>query len=399
MNTSNRRLARADGGANVARLREVMGGSARLGADLRDQRLRQGRELADAAARLRIGTDYLGAMEEGRFDDLPGRVYAVGFLRSYAEFLGLDGALFVERLRTEGGGPTGPIELSFPEPMAPPSLPTGRILAVTLVLAVVVVFAWMRVQDGIMSISDPVEPVPAELVPEAAQPVEPAVAAVPAEAVPPASPPADAAPSAPAPEVTVLPAAEAGLPYEPPVAAEPEPAPPAPSVTVPAAPVIVVTDGIEATAEAPVATTPATTPTTTATTAPTTTPTTTATTAPTTTPTTTDEATPIAVAPTDYVPTVYGRGNAGRVELRATEETWIQVTAADGATVFTRVLRPGDAYRVPDRAGLSLRTGNAGGLEVVVDGAALGPLGGLGEIRRGIALDPDSLKAGTAGGG
>lgn len=383
MNTSNRRLARADGGANVARLREVMGGTARLGADLRDQRLRQGLELADAAARLRIGTDYLGAMEEGRFDDLPGRVYAFGFLRSYAEYLGLDGDLFVERLRIEGGGPTGPTELSFPEPMAPPSLPTGRIIAVTLVIAVVVVLAWMRVQDGIMSISDPVEPVPAELaaVPEAAPPVEPAVA-VPAEAVAvaPASPPVEAAPSVPAPEVTALPAAEAGLTYEPPVEAEPEP--PAPPVTVLAAPEIVVTDGIEATPEVP---TPSI--------APTTTPTTT----PATTPTTTDEAT--LVAPTDYVPTVYGRGNAGRVELRATEETWIQVTASDGAAVFTRVLRPGDAYRVPDRAGLSLRTGNAGGLEVVVDGAALGPLGGLGEIRRGIALDPDSLKAGTAGGG
>ena len=62
--------------------------------------------------------------------------------------------------------------------------------------------------------------------------------------------------------------------------------------------------------------------------------------------------------------------------MRATADSWIQVRDADHSMLFTGVLKPGESYRVPDRPGLSLRTGNAGGLDVTVDGKpapALGP--------------------------
>jgi cytoskeleton protein RodZ len=60
------------------------------------------------------------------------------------------------------------------------------------------------------------------------------------------------------------------------------------------------------------------------------------------------------------------------------------------------VLKSGEVYTVPARQGLSLRTGNAGALEIAVDGKAAPSIGGIGALRRDVALDPGELAAGTA---
>ena len=59
--------------------------------------------------------------------------------------------------------------------------------------------------------------------------------------------------------------------------------------------------------------------------------------------------------------------------------------------LITRILYVGDSYRVPDRSGLTLITGNAGGLKIIVDDVEVPPLGPLGAVRRGVLLDPESL--------
>ena len=60
------------------------------GAMLRQQREALGLDLTDVAAMLRIKPAYLEALEAGRPDELPGAVYAIGFIRAYADYLGLD---------------------------------------------------------------------------------------------------------------------------------------------------------------------------------------------------------------------------------------------------------------------------------------------------------------------
>ena len=67
-----------------------------IGSSLRDARLRQGLDLADAERATKIRTRYLEALEDERFEILPAQTYVKGFLRSYAEFLGLDGQLYVD---------------------------------------------------------------------------------------------------------------------------------------------------------------------------------------------------------------------------------------------------------------------------------------------------------------
>lgn len=67
-----------------------------IGNSLREARVRQGLELGDAEQATKIRTKYLRGLEEERFEVLPAQTYVKGFLRSYAEFLGLDGQIYVD---------------------------------------------------------------------------------------------------------------------------------------------------------------------------------------------------------------------------------------------------------------------------------------------------------------
>jgi transcriptional regulator with XRE-family HTH domain len=87
-----------------------------LGSTLREARTRQGLELRDAAEATRIRVKFLAALEGERFGELPAEVYARGFLRAYAEFLGLDGDLYVAELNSR-------IEAQRPPPPPPPPEP------------------------------------------------------------------------------------------------------------------------------------------------------------------------------------------------------------------------------------------------------------------------------------
>jgi cytoskeleton protein RodZ len=67
-----------------------------IGSSLREARKRRELQLQDAAHATRIRAKYLAALEAERFEELPAEVYARAFLRTYAEFLGLDGQLYLD---------------------------------------------------------------------------------------------------------------------------------------------------------------------------------------------------------------------------------------------------------------------------------------------------------------
>jgi transcriptional regulator with XRE-family HTH domain len=97
-----------------------------IGGALREARLRRGLDYAQVEAELRIRARYLAALEQERFELLPGDAYAKGFLRGYAEFLGLDGNLFVEEYNARAHDdeqPLPPVEL---EPVRHPLRPRRR---------------------------------------------------------------------------------------------------------------------------------------------------------------------------------------------------------------------------------------------------------------------------------
>ena len=67
-----------------------------IGNSLRETRLRQEFDFPELEHATKIRAKYLRALEDERFELLPSHTYIKGFLRSYAEYLGLDGQLYVD---------------------------------------------------------------------------------------------------------------------------------------------------------------------------------------------------------------------------------------------------------------------------------------------------------------
>jgi cytoskeletal protein RodZ len=118
----------------------------KLGEVLRTAREARFIDLARVERDTKIRTQYLSALERGDYRDLPGAVYAKGFLRNYGLYLGLDPEYLIDLYRLEqgsGGGerPQAPVP---PRPIAGRSralvITPGRLAAVTLV-ALVAAFA------------------------------------------------------------------------------------------------------------------------------------------------------------------------------------------------------------------------------------------------------------------
>lgn len=89
---------------------------------------------------------------------------------------------------------------------------------------------------------------------------------------------------------------------------------------------------------------------------------------------------------------VYGQKNYNpRVVMIANDETWVEITRGE-MVLLSRILNKGDRYqasRNPDD--LYLKTGNAGGLDIYVDGQLVPGIGPRGATRTRIPLDPDYL--------
>src|SRR2546421_1712792 len=74
-----------------------------IGNSLREARMRRRVEFAQAEQATKIRGKYLRALEEEQFDLLPSETYVRGFLRTYADYLGLDGQLYVDEYSSRFG--------------------------------------------------------------------------------------------------------------------------------------------------------------------------------------------------------------------------------------------------------------------------------------------------------
>ena len=79
-----------------------------IGGSLREARLKRNLTPADVQKAIRIRDRYLQALEEERWELLPGDAYVKGFLRTYADYLGLDGSLYVEEYNSRFAHPDEP---------------------------------------------------------------------------------------------------------------------------------------------------------------------------------------------------------------------------------------------------------------------------------------------------
>lgn len=78
-----------------------------IGNTLREARLRKGLGILECEDQTKIRAKYLRALEDEEFDALPSGTYVRGFLRTYAESLGLDAQLVIDEHDSRFGGPDG----------------------------------------------------------------------------------------------------------------------------------------------------------------------------------------------------------------------------------------------------------------------------------------------------
>ena len=90
-----------------------------IGNSLREARLRQGLEIPRIEAETKIRGKYLRALEEEQFEVLPGDTYVKGFLRTYADYLGLEGQLYLDEYNSR-------FTTAEETPVAQPTTPKRR---------------------------------------------------------------------------------------------------------------------------------------------------------------------------------------------------------------------------------------------------------------------------------
>jgi cytoskeleton protein RodZ len=286
-----------------------------VGQILKRKRTERGFELVDAARETRIPLRHLDAIETDNYDKQPLYPYAVGFVRNYAKFLGLDADPLVRQFKSETTLLDPSLTATTPEPLDENRLPTrglvmGSILAGVALLGVIGYFA--------------LRPAPQETdvgtgqASEATEPVD--VAATPA----------------PEPVLSDTASPPVGTPVTPPATADPALAAPATALSTP--PVVV-----------PATTAPA-------------------------------------------MISAAGISPVG-VVIRANEDSWIKVSDGGPKSLKLGILKAGESYTVPNIPGVTLLTGNAGGLDIFVNGRAVPPIGSKGMTAKNVSLAMQAMQA------
>jgi cytoskeleton protein RodZ len=423
-----------------------------VGAQLRQVRLERGEDLEQVAQYLRIRANYLVGIEQGDMSVMPGQTYALGFLRSYADHLGFDGDDLVGQIKSTVADLTGRTRLRLRTPLPESRLPKAPILVLSLAAIAGIYVGWTYLDRSGRIAIETVAEVPEQIRSLAPDPLPDdgsalwgagaaatdqgstssadselmgAATAATGDTSPPAAPtvpsrrvddmvpqvsssageaaldvsgrragevtePASTAALETSPSDTAdtsAPTADAVDPPRPTEPSEPEAAPWEPGAGPAAASVetevavVAVPDpsadgagvtGSQAGARPPTEASPdqAARP-------------------------SPDEVIALLSARTDGeggTPQIYESENAdARVILHALDYSWIQITSTDGDYLRARTLQPGDVLLVPNRDDLLLWTGNAGGLQVIVDGVPVPPLGAEGAVVRKVSLDPVHL--------
>jgi len=80
-----------------------------------------------------------------------------------------------------------------------------------------------------------------------------------------------------------------------------------------------------------------------------------------------------------------------KVVIQAIEDSYVGVEDSKGRTVFGKTLVAGDVYYVPSGSGYKAKFGNAGGVDIWVDGNLAPKVGANKTSKKDVSLNPESL--------
>jgi len=258
-----------------------------VGDILRRARQKKGISVEDLEAAIRVSIQHIRAIEEGRLEMLPGRIYAIGFIKAYAEHVDLDSKKILELLKRQSGEKIAPTHNIAPPPtsmLEDFSIPSFKVLSIIflLLISAFVFKSYYNSHDFLLD--EEIPAVPKELIAQTTLLSKP----------------------------------------EPPPKVEEQPA-----------------------------------------------------------------KTPVASLNELLNPPPA----TNQIVLKAIENVWLEIRDASKKTVFSRVLSVGEEYWIPvGQNDLTMTLGNAGGLQILIDGQPLPSLGKTGQVIRKVYLDSEKLK-------
>lgn len=300
-----------------------------VGSLLKEMREQKKLKIQDVSKKLCIRKVYLQAIEDSNYEEIPPYPYGIGFIRSYADFLGLNSANIIQLYKDETETDAKKNNNYYvPEPQLEASVPSKKYLLISLLALFAVYVGWYalnnneEVAESDIAIGAPVT--------ESAAPVNDLPLVVEDYAIGSGTPAESAAVEEKAAEEGLAVIDTANLPeadnnqikMTDKAFVEPAPVAQAPAVAEPAAPK-------------------------------------------------TEE---VSAAKPD-----------SRVLIKAKKETWVEVK--DGEKLYiSKVLQPGDTYSVPAGSGMILSVGKIDGVDVLVDGKLTSVV--QPNKKTNIALDP-----------
>lgn len=134
----------------MADMDQDQGGELTIGERLRRAREEKGLTLDDVAGQTRIPVRHLQHIESGDWDALPAVTYSIGFVRSYGNAVGADGAALGAELRQQLGGARRPSAISeYYEPADPARVPPRWLAIVAALIAVLLVAGYLIFRSGV----------------------------------------------------------------------------------------------------------------------------------------------------------------------------------------------------------------------------------------------------------
>ena len=325
-----------------------------IGQELQNERIRHGLTCADVSSKLRITQRYIEHIEAGYASELPAMTYVIGFIRSYANLLKLDSTSLCASLKQSLSVQENNPEFGFIDRGMNQKANSGRTALAALIAGVMIYGGWYAFSTGlILAPNDQPSEQPIELALEEPDDAPLEVEATFTKVAPRVAP--EVAPEI-APEIAPVQSVDDQGETE--LAANDAPNQNVAGQTLTQTPVVepeVETPLIEEVASNETDANPT---------------------------NLDDELKP---GVTDAVAT--NRIPEKDIVLKATANSWVEVTRADGSAVSQRLMRTGESYVVPGGDDLFLTTGNAGGLEIQLGDAEPVVLGGWGVALRELPLD------------
>lgn len=112
-----------------------------IGKQFKKERLAQKLAVRDVAVGIKFRTKYIKAIEEGEFGQLPGNIFIAGYLKTYADYLGLDSDDILEQFK-EAGGDIDQKEFELPAVYSDDTTPSLTLVLIAVLSIIAVYAAW-----------------------------------------------------------------------------------------------------------------------------------------------------------------------------------------------------------------------------------------------------------------